>query len=394
MEEEKIDQELPAPPRFRNTFFKIATLTLLFLVLFFTIGFVGLETSSSSEFCSSCHEMKPEYYTWKASSHGEVDCVNCHIEPGVENLAKAKGNGLVQLFKKQTNTYLAPIKMPSLIPDKSCERCHNVFNREVSPSGDIIIPHDKHKKEGIECVQCHSGVAHGKIAERKVTYKSDYEKWDERLGAMFMSDRKYSSPKMDTCMECHEARKVTLECKACHETSMVPENHKTTAFKAGGHGKIQPSNLKTCEQCHSYMSKESYDFFKEEPKYTQFLKNGHTNTDTAKVSVNQYAKTNTFCKDCHGQRPTSHKIDAFMSKHGTLSKDNQKCFTCHDNRITSSSPVTKVQCASCHPSQHGDTWRRRHPFEVPENQKYNKTCLKCHVETTCSKCHRDNSKKK
>ena len=395
MDEEKVTQELPAPPRFRYMFFKIATLTLLFLALFFTIGYTGLEATSSSGFCSSCHEMKPEYYTWKASSHGEVDCVSCHIEPGVKNLAKAKGNGIVELYRKQTDTYLAPIKMPSLIPDESCERCHNVFKREVTPSGDIIIPHDKHKKEGIECVQCHSGVAHGKIAERKVTFKSDYKKWDEKLGSMFMEDTKYIRPDMDTCMKCHEARKITLECSACHQTSMLPDNHKTAEFKAGGHGKIQPSDLKNCEQCHSYMSTEDYDLFKEEPKYAQFLKKGTTESEPSKVTVPQYAKTNTFCKNCHGQRPQSHQIDSFMTKHGTLSKDNQKCFTCHDNRITSASPVTRVQCASCHPSQHGeDTWRKGHPFEVPQNQKFDKTCLKCHVQTTCSKCHRTERKKK
>jgi hypothetical protein len=173
---------------------------------------------------------------------------------------------------------------------------------------------------------------------------------------------------------------------------MLPKNHKTDAFKAGGHGKIQPFELKKCEQCHSYMSSDESDLFKEDPSYTKFLKNDTTNTNN--VSVSQYAKTNTFCKECHGTRPTSHKINSFMTKHGSLSKDTQKCFTCHENRITSDSPVTQVQCASCHPSSHKDTWRTRHPFKIAENQTYDKTCLKCHVEKTCSKCHRTNIAKK
>ncbi|WP_316570443.1 NapC/NirT family cytochrome c [Neobacillus sp. YIM B06451] len=386
MEEEKIDQELPAPPRFRNTFFKIATLTLLFLVLFFTIGFVGLETSSSSEFCSSCHEMKPEYYTWKASSHGEVDCVNCHIEPGVENLAKAKGNGLVELYKKQTQTYTAPIRMPKDIPDKSCERCHNVYKRDVTPSGDLIIPHDKHKNEGIECIQCHSGVAHAKIADRKITYKTDYLKWNEHQGKSIMSDTKYTKPQMDTCMECHKARKAPLECTACHQSSMVPENHKTSEFKLGGHGKIKPSDLQTCDKCHSYMSSQSYDFFKEELNYKKYLNNEQTGVNI-QTTVSQYAKANTFCKNCHGQQPKSHKQSLFHMNHGKLANDKKNCYTCHDNRIVGDEPVTQVACATCHPSSHGNTWKDRHPIKIAENQKISGTCLQCHSEPLCNKCH-------
>jgi nitrate/TMAO reductase-like tetraheme cytochrome c subunit len=388
-------QDLPAPPRFRYKLIKIATLTLLFLVILFFGGFFGLEATSSSKFCSSCHEMKPQYYTWKASSHSEVDCINCHIEPGAKNYAKAKGNGLVELYKKQTDTYMAPIKMPNLIPDEACESCHNMKYRAVTPSGDIIIPHNKHKTEGIKCVQCHSGTAHGKVSDRKVTYKSDFGKWNEKLGTSLMSETKYIRPQMDTCMECHEARKAPTECKTCHETTMVPKNHKTEEFKAGGHGKIQPSELKKCEQCHSYMSKEKYDLFKEDSSYINFLKKDNTASanryDSNNVTVAQYAKTNTFCKDCHGQKPTSHKQATFITDHGHLSKNTQKCFVCHDNRSVSDSPVTKVQCGSCHPSSHNRPWKEHHPVKLAVNQKFNKTCLKCHVKATCTKCHRTNS---
>jgi nitrate/TMAO reductase-like tetraheme cytochrome c subunit len=388
-EEQKVIQP-EAPPRLRGRLIKVMTLTLFFIILLFSVGFLGLETTSSSKFCASCHEMKPEYYTWKASSHSEVACVNCHTGSSKEDYAKAKANGLVQVYKKQTGGFIAPIKMPNLISDEACGKCHNMNSRNVTPSGDLIIPHDKHKTEGVKCVECHSGVAHGKIAERKVTYRSDYEKWDDKLGFSFMSDKKHTSPKMDTCMECHEVRKASLECKACHETSMLPENHKTEAFKTGGHGKIQPSDLKKCEQCHSYMSVDSNDIFKEEPTYSKFLKNKTTSPNSSNVTVSQYAKTNTFCKDCHGQKPETHKISSFTTEHGRLSKDTNKCFNCHENRITSDSPVTKVQCTTCHQRSHGDKWRARHPFKVEENVKFNRTCLKCHVEKTCTKCHKTN----
>ncbi|MFP7297256.1 cytochrome c3 family protein [Neobacillus niacini] len=390
MEEEHIEQT--SPPRKGYKLFKRLTIAVFFIVVFFSLGLVGVETTSSSEFCSSCHEMKPQYYTLKASSHSEVDCASCHVQPGAENYVKSKANGVVELYKKQTDSYLAPIKMPNLIPDEACERCHNMNSRSVTPSGDIIIPHDKHKTEGIECVQCHSGTAHGEISDRKMTYKSDYGKWNAKLGASVMSDTKYIRPQMDTCMECHKARKVTLECTACHESTMVPDDHKTEKFKSGDHGKIKPSELETCEKCHSYMSSEEYDLFKEDPSYKKYLNNEEI--DSSNVTVNAYAKTNTFCKDCHGERPKSHQINSFMTKHGELSKDTQTCFTCHENRITSDVPVTKVQCSSCHTRTHKDNWKSKHPVKLAENQKFDKTCLKCHVETTCTKCHRQDSNQK
>ncbi len=97
MNEEK--KQLSAPPRSRIRLYKFMTLTLLFLALFFSVGVFGLEATSSSKFCSSCHEMKPEYYTWKASSHSEVDCVNCHTEPGIKQTAKDKAGLIVKAVK-------------------------------------------------------------------------------------------------------------------------------------------------------------------------------------------------------------------------------------------------------------------------------------------------------
>jgi nitrate/TMAO reductase-like tetraheme cytochrome c subunit len=383
MEDERIEHT--NPPRTRYKVYKYLTAAVFFIVIFFSLGLIGVETTSSSEFCSSCHEMKPQYYTWKASSHSEVDCVSCHIEPGTENYAKAKANGIAQLYKTKTDNYIAPIKMPTLIPDEACERCHNITSREVTPSGDIIIPHDKHQEEGIECVQCHSGTAHGEISDRKVTYKSDYEKWNEKLGASLMSDKKYISPKMETCMDCHKVRKAPMECTACHESSMIPDNHQSETFKVGDHGKIQSADLKTCDKCHSYMS-EPNDLFKEDANYTKYLNQDESNSNS--VTVSEYAKTNTFCKDCHGQKPKSHERVSFTTEHGRYSKETDTCFTCHDNRITSESPVTNVSCASCHPSSHkGGQWKERHPFKLAENQKIDRSCLLCHVEETCSKCH-------
>jgi len=386
MEEEK--ETRSAPPRFNYKLIKIATLTLLFLAIFFFAGFFGLEATSSSKFCSSCHEMKPEYYTWKASTHSEVDCVNCHIEPGVKNLAEAKAGGVKELYKKQTDTYLAPIQMPKDIPNSACERCHNMDTREVTTSGDLIIPHDKHLAKDIECVQCHSGVAHGKIAERKVTFKSDYGKWDDSLGKSMMSDIKFTSPKMETCMECHEARQVTTECKACHTTSMYPKSHKKADFKDETHGSLAIKDVKKCNECHKYMSKKEIDIFNEKPASMQYLNNGTVKEDD--IDANDYAKQNTYCKDCHSTRPASHK-KGFGVSHGVLAnKNTEMCLTCHDYQNTGRTKNIIVTCNTCHPSTHSNRdWRITHPINVERGRKVTEYCYTCHVKKNCTSCHKE-----
>jgi nitrate/TMAO reductase-like tetraheme cytochrome c subunit len=386
--DEEHNQELPAPPKFRYKLIKIATLTLLFLAIFFGISFVGLETTSSSEFCASCHEMKPEVYTWKASTHSEVDCVSCHIEPGLKNLAKSKAEGVVELYKKQMKTYTAPIRMPGEIPDSACETCHNVLAREVTASGDIIIPHDKHKNKDVECIQCHSGVAHGKIANRKMTYQADYAKWDSKVGTAAMADIKFIRPDMDTCMECHKARKATLECTACHTTGMFPKNHKKADFKTNTHGKQASTDLKDCNECHKDMSAEELEGYEEVSTLTKVL-----NKDKAqapKKNHYNYSKENTFCRDCHSKRPSSHTSN-FMMEHGTHASENkQKCMACHEVQRSSNSNISQVACASCHPSSHSrnTTWRTKHPIQLKPNQKLQRSCYQCHSEPTCSTCHK------
>jgi nitrate/TMAO reductase-like tetraheme cytochrome c subunit len=384
MEEER--NELPTPPLFRHKLLKIITLTLLFLALFASIGFTGLEATSSSKFCSSCHEMKPEYYTWKASTHAEVDCVNCHTQPGAENIPKDKANVIVQAFKKETNTYTAPIHMPGEIPNSACEKCHNVSTREVTPSGDLIIPHEKHNANGIECIQCHSGVAHGKIADRKMTYQSDYDRWDDTIGTAAMSDTKFIRPDMDTCMECHKARNVSTACKTCHKTGMVPKTH-TAAFKTKNHGEFAKLDIRKCDSCHGYMSKEKVDGLEDISSVKKFLEN--IKSSKPSVTAFDYAKQNTFCKDCHSKRPASHTSHWTRDHHLLASQDKQQCLACHNYQIADKNNTKIVACATCHPSIHEGFNKVGHPIPLAVNQQITKKCYTCHIKPKCSACHRD-----
>lgn len=367
----------------------------LLVLLFLLVGFVSFfwdtfETATDTAYCTSCHQMKPELYTWQASSHSQVlQCVGCHAPPGTLKKMKYKLFTVKEWYAAITGDYGILIQSTAPIPDQVCNKCHDMSKREVTPSGDLIIPHTKHAEKAVNCTSCHSGIAHGNIAEKKVTFRTDYGKWDESLGQRFMSDEKSVRPDMDTCMSCHKVRKAPLNCSACHETSMIPETHTDKTFKAGGHGKIPSEEIINCDSCHSYMSTETVEVTKGSgSKYLQFLTNGSGKVSKT-ISVRDYAKSNTFCKDCHGKMPPSHKVELFEMNHGMFAeKDKELCFTCHDNRVLGDSPVTKISCGSCHPSTHYKRpWKDKHPVPLPDRPQVTETCFTCHTERSCGNCH-------
>jgi nitrate/TMAO reductase-like tetraheme cytochrome c subunit len=380
------EREMSAPPRFRYKGFKFMTLTLFILVLFVILGFSGLKTTSSSQFCSSCHEMKPEYYTWKASTHSEVACVSCHKYPGVEQIAKIQAGGIAKNIRHEQVTAAAIIRTTKEIPNSACEKCHNMSTRQVTPSGDLIIPHDKHLEKNIKCTQCHSNVAHGDIADRNMTFQTDYDKWDSKMGTTAMADLKFTRPTMDSCMNCHIARKISIECKTCHSTGMEPESHKKADFKTKTHGLLAKTELKECDSCHKYMSTTPLEGYGTVSTVDKYL-----NQDSGKQNKNEntYAKENTFCQACHSLRPASH-TSSFFSTHGTAaSKDQEKCYTCHDTNKTTTSGSNAVNCSSCHQVKHPTNWREHHPIPVNNVKRPEERCYTCHDKQTCTNCHKN-----
>ncbi|MHB1126261.1 MAG: NapC/NirT family cytochrome c [Bacillota bacterium] len=373
---------------------------LLLILLLILIGLPlfwwgTYEKITDSSYCATCHMMKPEIYTWEASSHNRVQCVQCHVEPEVNTplnyrLFKAK-----EWYAAITGNYGLVIQATSPIPDGTCTQCHNMKNRNLTPSGDLIVPHSKHAEIGINCTMCHTGVAHGNISKKRVTFRTDYASWDESIAKNIMSDVKNLRPDMDTCMRCHAVRKAPLGCSACHTTSMLPTNHKTDIFKNGEHGKEALKDIKYCDSCHSYMSRQEVQITEgSSSKFEQFLSSG--SKDPSTITIRDYAKANTFCVDCHTERPVTHD-DNFQATHGSFAqKDKSRCLTCHDSRPQAVIQYgsTLVSCGSCHVGLHKrSTWRQSHPVPLPAKPRVTEYCFSCHAESQCGGCHLPKNKK-
>ena len=359
---------------------------------------VGLTTTNTPQFCSACHEMLPEFQTWKISSHSNIACVTCHIPPGPGNLVKHKISSIQQLAEHLSGAMPQPIAMNEPISNSVCEQCHTL-NRKVTASGDIIIPHDKHLVQGIACVACHGGVAHGFIAERGLTEKKDYNTWTLSKASTVM---KFDETKtaMEVCLDCHEQARQGLRPWVEHkgqgttEKERISQNQKnvqtaasttgelahslTSAVSATGTNIFHPPTTK-CEGCHSAIptpnshkeSGWSITHGVTGRKDVSYCASCHSRQSeraqvTRRTDVADYARSNAFCSQCHAKRPGTHMANkqAWMPVHPNAIqlKGAANCLTCHDldkstqtkkpdgnkGQLNLSPSVNPVYCNLCH----------------------------------------------
>jgi nitrate/TMAO reductase-like tetraheme cytochrome c subunit len=369
--------------------FKDLTSIFLFLVVLFSVSFFGFTSTSKKEFCMSCHEMKPEYYTLQASAHSDLQCVDCHTNPGLEGMFKEKAKTFGMFFKKVTERYDQPITLKHDVTDVSCNRCHDMNKRTASPSGDLVIPHNKHQKVGLECVTCHQGVVHGKISERNLTKRAEIRNWNQDIANSMMSEKVNTGILMDECITCHKARDVNASCVTCHSTGMVPESHKNKDFGTSTHGADAEKDIKNCDKCHSLMTTKSVTMETNTDKTKNYL-NGKALEGTV-ISTSNYIAANEFCRSCHSKRPPSHN-DTFFLNHGiTASKNIKKCYGCHvvNTKSKFDDAITSTKCGTCHPASHAKSnFQVRHPYPFAGVPKINNSCfVACHTKTKCASCH-------
>jgi cytochrome c nitrite reductase small subunit len=365
------------------------------ILLFAVIGAAGaLRLTMSPSFCVKCHVMTPEYVTWQASSHVQIPCTSCHIKPGLGNLVAHKISAGRELLLYYTGTYSRPIKMRHKLPDEVCTQCHSTY-RSYTPSGDLIIPHDKHAEKKVLCVECHSGVAHGNIVARGMTKDDNYTAWTDEVGKKQMA-KDYTEPKMNDCLDCHIKRNVTQACEACHTSISLPADHKVKTWDKN-HGAVAKTDLGYCNKCHSY-SLEAKDV-------------------PVSDKVARYARGNVFCYDCHQKRPKGHTADWRIIHPVDAKPDIPGCLVCHNKaKPKPAEKATPTYCDRCHgrggdasvpgvtrssetPSvnsggntfrfekSHDPGWRNQHPEFIKTQGIVRGKCFSCHDTSNCSYCH-------
>ena len=114
---------------------------------------VATEATSRPAFCATCHEMTPYYDAWGEGPHASVDCVACHVDPGIAAEISHKAVALQEVYVHYTGDPKFPGSAE--VPDSRCVSCHEGTIDPGIPDFD----HETHRA-GRPCVSCHAGIGH------------------------------------------------------------------------------------------------------------------------------------------------------------------------------------------------------------------------------------------
>lgn len=244
---EKINADDGSPGDGRK-YIVYAVLTLFFLLVMLALVDIIPVLSTDSRACAGCHEMNREYSTWQISTHSKVDCINCHMQSDWNGLANFKLKQTVWTLKHYSGLYgKGSIELKGTIVNETCLKCHSLA--KVTPSGDLIIPHDRHLDEEVACITCHVGLVHRQ--EQPVTAKN--QNYQVIVDNELLVQVK---PKMYVCLRCHERKRVTTECNACHTRLELPQQHKRADWGVI-HGVSAYQQVEPCLTCHTEQTEKA-----------------------------------------------------------------------------------------------------------------------------------------
>ena len=343
-------------------FFGISSITVLILLT------MSAEITSRPSFCPTCHYMESFYQSWRSSEHNDVDCVECHFEPGISGTIKGKLNGLVQIVNYVSLSYKKR-KPWAEIPDNACARsgCHETqaFQDTTYEFKGISFNHKHHLGElkrgkTLKCTSCHSQIVQGSHIEvtSSTCFNCHFKKSDD-------PEHKYD--KLSDCKTCHDWRHKTKE-----EMADYSYNHELVV-----------KNEVSCIYCHSNVLKGEGIVSKER------------------------------CFQCHFETERLDKYDDTEFMHKThISKHSMKCFVCHpsiQHRVQKIDPQKPPDCLSCHGDAHSyqvSLYSGENGFDVKKTPSVmflnGINCKGCHIfhevdkndidityagSGSCDKCH-------
>jgi hypothetical protein len=220
--------------------------------------------------------------------------------------------------------------------------------RKQSASG-ILFPHVIHKKQGVECLDCHPAAD---------------------------STAKANMPQHEICVQCHEfdPQVQDSKCLICHLKkdyalkSPVPVIYQQIAFSHQEHARKDIS----CEKCHPQI-----------PASFEITGTPYPAMEDC-VRCHQAQKTPLSCQSCHSgwdkENPPAWHKGNFKKLHGPVSRNKEsRCNVCH----------AKESCVQCHsieePEDHNTFFKQKgHALKTSWERK---RCMACHPSDFCRRCH-------
>lgn len=348
---------------------------LLGFAVFWAVGIVG---TSYEWFCTSpCHMVHDDNtLAYKASTHTNASCIACHEPANADPITMTlmKIHVLPDLPATIFGDFEVPVNPSSYVavefPDDRCLQCHNLDNREVTPTQGIIIDHAVHTQNDVTCATCHNRVAH---PEKDIT--------------LVLGDRKHDDwMTMDACFRCHSLEadaKAPGACAACHpaDFDLVPPSHDAEGWYARfGTSKAHAAAAK--EESET-VAEAAAHFAQFEPVDEEHAE-GPVLMPSSAVDSCTTCHKKSFCADCHGL-PMPHPAE-FATDHGADGYARpQVCANCHARNAAEASGT--AFCNACHhpASRPGESWQRNHRRAVIDDGA--NACFKCHEPGYCEACH-------
>lgn len=282
-----------------SRWFPAAAIVLGVVVIALAVN-VPVRATSTSSYCSSCHQMKNAKTTWAHSPHSRVSCVACHVPPGLVASFGWRAREWVNIWA--TYLHMGSVSAKQQVPtNANCTSCHNLA-RLGATSTDIRMPHQLHATlPKLRCIDCHDKVSHG--APGQATTVS-----------------------MAICSMCHAQVIAQNQCTFCHRTrprNIHPANYIVL------HGKEALANGTDCLRCHH--SKQTFcdPCHAKPPADHQSATWTSTHAATAQTDP-------AICLGCHDQQTfcqRCHQVDHpanWTGIHGAVAvAGTAQCLTCH-----------------------------------------------------------------
>lgn len=225
---------------------------------------VTASLTDRSDFCRSCHEMRPFYEGWQAGRHTtQTECVDCHVDAGPIARAAHKPVALKEVWSHLIGDTRFPRKEPPHIPSARCTRCHDgeMAPLPENPYRASAFSHALHVEKAT-CAECHPDVAHrvayealaavDALSEEAASSEATWVGQYPRLRSGSTSPSVLAGHPDVACRRCHDM--AAAMCGRCHA---APKGHfpaDCTACHRAGRPFTQAEFAHTgrlaCEQCH------------------------------------------------------------------------------------------------------------------------------------------------
>jgi nitrate/TMAO reductase-like tetraheme cytochrome c subunit len=326
----------------------------------------AIVVSEQPGFCNSCHIMNNYYDNWKTSTHSEVNCLECHLQPGFMGHVKGKINGLSQAIDCIVGR--VGTKPSATILDESCLRseCHSteeLLTKDIDFNG-VKFTHKNHIKNVVDGINITCGTCH-----------SHFE------------GNEHFSVNNDACFSCHFLRNIETDeqivqtsCTSCHE---VPNKVIQRGLVSINHSEFVSYKASCEDSCHK---KEIQKTSKIDDRVCL---NCHNFTDAEKILL----------ADKRVTESKEHQYDS-VELHKIHTNDHKvECFACHGNILHGQKDVTSISdmldCQMCHSDTHQiqrTIYTTQHPMQDKKIDRVLSPMFLTHVE--CTGCHIEQAQQK